>query len=127
VFSNLEEKPEFSLSLNDLKEMDSKLFHFGLHGHQHHRYSMLTHDEQKEDIEKNIGVLKSFTNYIPYWAIPFGTNKDWNRDTIKIAIEKELLVFLHTNGINFEWNGLYLNRIPSDGRDFSRLISSFKI
>jgi hypothetical protein len=37
------------------------------------------------------------------------------------------LVFLHTNGINFGWNGLYLNRIPSDGRYFSALISSFKI
>jgi peptidoglycan/xylan/chitin deacetylase (PgdA/CDA1 family) len=107
--------------------MDPGLFDFGLHGHEHQRFSMLSREEQEDDIMKNIEVLESFPNYLPYWAIPFGTDRDWNRHTLSLALKKELLVFHHTNGVNFGWNGFSLDRIPSDGRYLQALISGINV
>jgi len=121
-FRQLDEKPKFKLDLEYLKQMDKNLFKFGLHGHEHQRYSMLSYEEQKIDIEKNIEKLSEFENYLPYWALPFGTYKDWNRDTIKIAIEKELLLLFHTNSVNYIWNNLGVDRIPCDSKNFYDII-----
>jgi peptidoglycan/xylan/chitin deacetylase (PgdA/CDA1 family) len=127
AFSALEEKPEFTLGADDLKELDPVQFNFGLHGHEHQRFSMLSRQEQEDDISKNIETLEKFPNYLPYWAIPFGTDRDWNRHTMGLALEKELLVFHHTNGVNFGWNGFSLDRIPSDGRHLQALISGINV
>ena len=78
-------------------------------------------------ITANIAILSNFPNYLPYWAIPFGKEHDWNRDTIRLALEKELLLFFHTNEINYSWNGLGLNRIPCDGKNFKSIISNIRI
>jgi len=126
TFRNLECKPEFTLNLEYLKRMDSTLFHFGLHGHEHQRYSMMSYEAQKKDIEKNIEMLNEFTNYVPYWAIPFGTNKDWNRNTIRIALEKELVLLFHTNSVNYIWNSLGVDRIACDGKSFYEIITNLR-
>ncbi|HYX08091.1 MAG TPA: polysaccharide deacetylase family protein [Bacteroidales bacterium] len=125
AFVQLDKKPSITVDLEWLGTLNKKLFHIGLHGHNHHRYSMLSYNEQKEDIEQNISILEQFENYIPYWALPFGTSIDWNRNTIKIALEKDLLLFFHTNSNNRSWNDIGLDRIPSDGKTLYDIIKGF--
>jgi len=122
AFGQLVDKPKFTLDMQMLKGLDSKLFTIGLHNHKHDRLSLLSYEEQKEDVEKNIEILSKLSHYKPYWALPFGTEKDWNRDTVRVASEKDLYLFFHTGGINKQYNELGLNRIPCDNKRYRDII-----
>ena len=118
IFGQLNDKPKFTIDFKTLQGLDINLCTIGLHSNEHHRLSMLTYIEQKKDIEINIKILSELPHYKPYWAIPFGIEHDWNRDTIKIAIENDLNLFFHAGGVNRSFNELGLNRIPCDNKTF---------
>jgi len=102
------------------EDCDDPLFHFGLHGHEHLRFSMLSNIEQKENLEKNIEVMSGWPNYVPYFAIPFGQPHDWNDNTLKIANELNLIPLLAFQGYNTEYR-LPLLRTSVDGMELSEV------
>lgn len=96
-----------------LKNVNLRFVNIGLHGHEHHRYSMLERQIMREDIINNVKVISQFKGYLPFFALPFGKPTDWNTDTIKILLENKLKIFLHNGGINLHQEATY-KRIPSD-------------
>lgn len=127
AYDKLDKKPQLFLNKRDIEGLNSDLFSIGLHNHEHPRLSMLSYEEQKADIGNNIKILSKYSNYKPYWALPFGTEKDWNRDTIRLAIEKDLILFFHTGGIIKNNNSLGFDRMPCDGGNFKNIIKKIMI
>lgn len=115
------QKKRFYIDNDFLANLDGEQFHIGLHGHEHHRHALKSEEWQKENIERNIRYLSDFRSYEPIFAVPFGRRHDWNRDTLKICLEKQLSFLLHEGGINYGSN-LLIQRIPSDNGRISSLI-----
>lgn len=114
-------KERIYVNLKYLEGIDDKLFHIGLHGHDHQRFSMMDSKWQEENMGKNLLILSSLKAYRPFFAIPFGRPYDWNRETINIAKHLGLIPLFANGGYNsFEsWrNTGAINRIPADGRFF---------
>ena len=100
------------------------LFHFGLHGHEHLRFSMLSYEQQRKNLEKNIQLMQDWPNYVPYFAIPFGQPKDWNKDTLMLAQELKLTPFLAYQGYNTAYRAPFL-RFSVDGMDLRNVFKNF--
>lgn len=98
-----------------LESVNPEYVNLGLHGHEHHRYSMLSIKQKEEDLNKNINALNQLNAYKPFFAIPFGKYYDWDTDTIKLLLDKNLKIFLHDGGINIKQD-ITLKRIPADNR-----------
>jgi len=90
----------FYADYSDLENCTNPLFHFGLHGHEHFRFSMLSRDAQKDNLLKNIQQMQHWPNYVPHFAIPFGKPQDWNTDTLEISKELDVIPFLAHQGYN---------------------------
>ena len=73
------------LDMDDLSALDSNLFHIGLHGHEHLRFSMMDYNWQHNAIKKNMDILQQLDNFRPLFAMPYGNPKDYNQDTIQIC------------------------------------------
>jgi len=99
------------------------LFHFGLHGHEHLRFSMLDYNAQKENLKKNIQAMSHWPHYVPYFAVPFGQPQDWNIDTLTVAKELNLIPFLAYQGYNTEYRLPFL-RTSVDGLELSRVFKN---
>ncbi|MBK6912266.1 MAG: polysaccharide deacetylase family protein [Ignavibacteriales bacterium] len=116
IFRNFlkEFQPNLDLYINEsfIEKLDQSLFHIGLHGHTHERYSMMNEEWQKLDLIKNIEILSSYNNYRPFFAIPYGKSIDWNMNTIKIALNLDCEVLYH-DSINLFYR-VGINRIPAD-------------
>jgi len=115
-------KDEFDMfvKIEDLQNINSDLFHIGLHGYEHQRFSMKTKDWQKENILKDINILSKLKVYRPIFAIPFGRPHDWNRKTIEVIFELGLEFVYANGGVNISRNVGY-HRIPADGRILKKL------
>jgi len=83
-----------------LSQLDGDQFTIGLHGHEHERFSMMSAQWQREDLQKNIEILSQFRSYQPIFAVPFGRPPDWNTETVEIANELGLDVVLADGGVN---------------------------
>jgi len=104
---------EFFVSGEFLASLDDRLFTIGLHGHEHIRYSLLTYQEQMNDLILNMNNMKAYRAFIPIFALPFGQIYDYNKDTIKVCLDLKVDLLLNAGGINH--NVLIpLNRIPGD-------------
>lgn len=90
----------FYANYKTFESCTNPLFHFGLHGHEHLRFSMLSREEQLQNLSRNIEVMKDWPNYVPYFAIPFGTPKDWNSDTLEVSEELNVVPLLAYHGYN---------------------------
>ena len=77
------------MTFDEIKSMnDSHFAVIGAHTHTHTPLSILTYNEQKNDIEKSVAILENLINKkIEYFSYPFGTKKDYNKDTFNICKE----------------------------------------
>ncbi|GEM_PF-1491753 len=122
LFHNIPKNHKFYINADFLENLDIKYIHIGLHGHEHHRFSMLNKEQKIEDINNNIQDIKQYRGYKPFFAFPFGKPMDCDLDSIKIILDKNLKIFLHNGGINFNKEILF-KRIPSDNQNIKYLIS----
>ena len=120
------------LSMDDLLALDTNLFHIGLHGHEHLRFSMMDYSWQHNAIKKNMDILKQLDNFRPLFAVPYGKQVDYNQDTIQICTKYGIPI-LTTGGFKKTWmdrlayrlrgtplRGLMLNLHPTYGRSIYR-------
>jgi len=114
----------FYANYKDFEACTNPLFHFGLHGHEHLRFSMLSREEQKENLLKNIEQMKNWPNYVPHFAIPFGKPQDWNKDTLEVSDELGVIPFLAHHGYNTSYRTPYL-RFSVDTKDLKSVFDSF--
>ncbi len=106
-----------------LKDITGNLFHFGLHGHEHLRFSMLTEEEQRANLQKNINILRTWQNYIPFFAIPFGKPLDWNKETLEVCKDLNIIPLLANSGYNIAYH-LPLLRFSVDGIELKDLLGN---
>ena len=97
---HLAKQSPFYCDYDFCKSTNDSLFHFGLHGHEYFRFSMLSYGQQKLNLQRNIDAMVDWANYVPYFAVPFGQPRDWNLDTLKVAKELKLIPFLAYQGYN---------------------------
>lgn len=114
----------FYSNYRDLETCTNPLFHFGLHGHEHLRFSMLSRDAQKENLRKNIEQMKHWNNYVPHFAIPFGKPQDWNSDTLEISKELDVVPFLAHYGYNTKYSEPLL-RFSVDTKNLKSVFDDF--
>lgn len=121
----LKDKIQFYISEDFLDEINPELFTIGLHGHEHQRFSMMTKEWQRNNLLENMNRLSRFKAYKPVFAIPFGKEHDWNLDTLEICRELKLEYAFSNGGYNTKtMSGI--KRIPADGLEIIKLISSLK-
>jgi glycosyltransferase involved in cell wall biosynthesis/peptidoglycan/xylan/chitin deacetylase (PgdA/CDA1 family) len=103
------------LTRNELLNITDSLFTIGLHGHEHFVSTHLTDQKFEENVLQNYNELKDHSNFIPYYAFPFGTV-----DERKIEIVHKLgyIPFLCNGRKNYKASIAY-NRISIDGLDLS--------
>ncbi len=121
---NSSAKSPFYADYKDFQTCNNPLFHFGLHGHEHLRFSMLTRAAQKENLRKNIDAMKNWPNYVPHFAIPFGKPQDWNTDTLEIAKEFDVVPFLAHHGYNTTYREPFL-RFSVDTKNLKSVFDNF--
>ncbi len=114
----------FYAEIDRLKNVDNPLFHFGLHGHEHMKFAMLNDRDQEYNLKRNIEVLSTFKNYVPFFAIPFGKPKDWNQTTLDLSKKYNVVPLLAYNGFNTKYNDVLL-RTSVDGKDVKKTIGEF--
>lgn len=114
----------FYADYRDFEACTNPLFHFGLHGHEHLRFSMLSRAVQKENLSKNIERMNDWPNYVPHFAIPFGKPQDWNSDTLQIAKELEVVPFLAHHGYNTTYREPFL-RFSVDTKNLKSVFDGF--
>ena len=96
----------FHVSYDFLENLNPDLFSVGLHGHEHQRYSMMSNNWKKENLIKNIAILKNLPTYFNGFAIPFGSPIDWDASSVEIAKELNLHFFLATKGYNTKYSNI---------------------
>lgn len=114
----------FYANYEEFAKCTNSLFHFGLHGHEHLRFSMLSREEQKQNLLKNMQHMKHWPNYVPYFAIPFGKPQDWNKDTLELAEELGVIPFLAHHGYNTSYRQPFL-RFSVDTKNLKSVFDSF--
>lgn len=114
----------FYSDYNVFRNCKNPLFHFGLHGHEHLRFSMLPYQEQKQNLLRNIDAMRNWPNYLPYFAIPFGQPRDWNDNTIQLSSELNVIPFLAFQGYNTVYRTPLL-RFSVDGMDLRKVFRNF--
>jgi peptidoglycan/xylan/chitin deacetylase (PgdA/CDA1 family) len=103
--------------------LDGEQFAIGAHGHEHQRFSMMSPAWQRENLQKNLELLREFRAYRPIFAVPFGRSGDFTEDTLLIARELGLGVVLADGGINLKSEDC-LKRVPSDGGVIRRTLAA---
>ncbi len=111
------------LTKAELKSLNPAIFSIGLHGHEHQRHSMMDAHWQSESIRKNIEALSELENYRAIFALPFGSSRDWNVDTIKACLEHDVAFLTCTGGINYT-RSIEYRRVFADGCEIDDLISA---
>ncbi|RXJ46037.1 polysaccharide deacetylase family protein [Gelidibacter gilvus] len=114
----------FYANYEAFEKCTNPLFHFGLHGHEHLRFSMLSREAQKENLLKNIEHMQRWPNYVPHFAIPFGKPHDWNADTLEISEELGVVPFLAHHGYNTFYRQPFL-RFSVDTKNLQSVFNSF--
>ena len=92
-------KQQHFLSMDDLLALDTNLFHIGLHGHEHLRFSMMDYDWQHNAIKINMDILQQLDNFRPLFAMPYGYAHDYNQDTIQICTKYGIRMLSNTSGL----------------------------
>lgn len=119
---HIADKQNLFLTKDDLLSFNPKLFHIGLHGHEHQRFSMMSTKWQSDAISKNIDALICLENYRPIFALPFGAAIDWNQDTLQTCLDHNVIFLTCNGGINMTKSAEY-SRIFADGSDITYLLT----
>lgn len=87
-------------SPDELNSMAStKLISLGAHTQYHCQLSLLSYEDQRNDIEKNSLFIKNIEKKSPFsFSYPFGSRNDYNGDSIKIAKKNFDLAFSNFKG-----------------------------
>lgn len=110
------------LKRSQLFAIRQPLFRIGLHGHEHVPYSSMPLAWCRENIEKNIEILKAHPNYIPFFAFPFGALKP---EDIPMIESLGLTMFFCDGKLNYG-KSLGYSRLASDGEVLSfNLLAKF--
>ena len=106
-----------------LAGLDGEQFALGAHGHEHQRYAMMDPRWQRQDLGRNLDLLRQFRAFRPVFALPFGRPIDWTPETLRVAEESGVDVVFADGGINLP--GAFPNqRVPADNlaaRDVTRM------
>ena len=113
IDSNLPSDVNFNTSYEYLSKLSDKNIILGLHGHEHDRFINLDKNSQIASIDEDIRKLSGLNAYRPIFAIPFGRNSDWNKDTVQICLERNIELLFADGGIN-KGGGVGLKRVPAD-------------
>lgn len=110
------------VTADEVLSIRSDFVDIGLHGHEHHRMSMLTLDEQRRMLLNNKSLLESARRYRPLFALPFGRPHDYTVDTLELCREHGVMALFHNGGYNVSGQATG-RRIASDSRDVLSLIN----
>ena len=91
---------------NEKKLIDHPLISYGNHSYNHYVLSTLSEEEQDREIGKNHNMLKKLNLKLSkIFSIPFGEDKDFNLNTVKIIKKYGYHGFLYSRkAINLNWN-----------------------
>lgn len=106
--SIIPEDVKFHVSYDFLKNLNTKLFSVGLHGHEHQRFPLMPDEWKKENLTNNIEALKDLPAYYNAFAIPFGGKDDWDKKSLQIAKELDLHFLLAGKGYNLKYTDVLL-------------------
>ncbi len=78
-----------SMNWNQVKQLTaSKIATLGAHTHNHPSLAVLSHDEQRSEIEQSVQLLEANTGkFIDHFSYPFGTKLDYTSRTMKLCKE----------------------------------------
>jgi peptidoglycan/xylan/chitin deacetylase (PgdA/CDA1 family) len=110
------------LQRDELGAIASDSLKIGMHGHYHHRHIMFDAAWQRENVRTNFEHLRSFANFVPLFAFPFGTHMDLTGDSVRICRSEGAIPVFHNGGYNVPSACPGVRRIPADGRDASALV-----
>lgn len=113
--SRIEEWPRRYLTTQELNNINNPLFTFGLHGHEHYKYNIMSNLICKNDLEKNIELLSKHSNYIPFFAFPFGY---WRSENFELINSLGLTAFFCGGKLNYTKNAAYY-RMPISNETMS--------
>jgi peptidoglycan/xylan/chitin deacetylase (PgdA/CDA1 family) len=99
-------------SVEDFRKIPSDQLVVGNHGHSHYVLSSMTMDEQYEDIVLGKKLIKNFELPVSsVFSIPFGTPRDFNKDTLNILRDLGYVCYVLSTGKGacdaFEGGGSY--------------------
>lgn len=83
------------LTKDELFALTSPLIEIGSHGWEHIRVTEMTSEEFEESVEKNIKLLSTHPNYIPFWAYTYGSHTA-NTDTY---LHQQSLIPIYIDGM----------------------------
>ena len=83
------------LTKDELFALTSPLIEIGSHGWEHIRVTEMTSEEFEESVEKNIKLLSTHPNYIPFWAYTYGSHNA-NTDT---HLHQQSLIPIYIDGM----------------------------
>lgn len=83
------------LTKDELFALTSPLIELGSHGWEHIRVTEMTSEEFEESVEKNIKLLSTHPNYIPFWAYTYGSHTA-NTDTY---LHQQSLIPIYIDGM----------------------------
>lgn len=84
----------------------------GAHTHSHYKLSNLEFEEFQIEIEKNLDVLKEFSNQIKSFAIPYGMRRYSKKDQIDYLFKRFDTVCYGEAGMLFSQNNKSIQRYP---------------
>jgi len=122
LYNNIIAEDYFYTNYNFIEKLDDSLFTIALHGHEHHRFSLMTYECQMNSLKQNQQILMDFKTFDPVFSLPFGGYYDYNFDTLRVCGEMKLKMLLNTGGI-IRNHGLILPRINVGQDNLKGLIS----
>lgn len=102
------------VSKPELEGLNKKLFSIGNHTHSHYRMSSISKKSQDEQIKKCQRILETLNVTLnKTFAIPFGENGSFNKDTIELVEANNFTGFLCSNQQQFGKSDTLSNIHPS--------------
>ena len=78
---------------------------------------------QQADLAENIRRLSQLPAYTPIFAVPFGTQIDWNEDALRVCSAMNVTMVTAGGGVNLSPRSAY-DRIPSDGSNLPERLAN---
>ena len=90
------------LTYDELFALTSPLIEIGHHGWEHKSVNEMSKAELIDSIQKNIEILSSHLQYIPYWAYTYGIH---NQNLDATLSNNGMTLVLVNGGRNYKWKG----------------------
>lgn len=90
------------LTYDELFALNSPFIEIGHHGWEHTAADEMDETELLGSLEKNIAILSSHPQYIPFWAYTWGRHNKQNDEILK---SKSIIPILIAGNKNYKWIG----------------------